>query len=382
MTMKRAGMILAASLVLCLVLMGCAEESSFTGNKAGNEDGFWMDYTVLNRQEEAFLHLAAGDMLQVELAHEKGTVDVTVGMDGKDAIYEGNGLAKLRFILNITEDGDYRISVTGHKARGSVTFEVIPYGQQDSTAGDADDKAGTEEAGSVGTAEVSATVDASKQSDATADPKQAERYAAYQFALQQIAFEHVYPDGTDTGFDGASGFIEENHFALYDVNGDGRDELIVQFVTAPMAGNVESVYSYQEDGSLIRQLAVFPSMKYYDNGMVREDWSHGSALAGDNYWPYNLYRYSEEEGEYVLLAEVNMWSKSVDTVDDKGDSYPEDIDAEKAGTVFILTRDGVTETLSKSEYEAWLSELLGDAVAIQMPYQPLTEENIKAVAFT
>lgn len=205
-------------------------------------------------------------------------------------------------------------------------------------------------------------------------------YAAYQSALQQIAFEHIYPDGTDTGFDGVSGFIEDNHFALYDVNGDGKDELIVQFVTAPMSGNVETVYSYDESGDTLHKiLAVFPSMTYYTNGLVKEDWSHGSELAGDEYWPYNMYQYSSETGEYELVAEVNMWSKSVDTVDYKGDIYPVDIDAENAGTVFILTQDGITKIISKSDYEAWLSDMMGDAVEMQISYLSLSEENIKSV---
>lgn len=34
------------------------------------------------------------------------------------------------------------------------------------------------------------------------DEERSARMEAYQFALQQISFEHVYPDGTDTGFDG------------------------------------------------------------------------------------------------------------------------------------------------------------------------------------
>lgn len=203
--------------------------------------------------------------------------------------------------------------------------------------------------------------------------------AAYQSALQQIAFEHVYPDGTDTRFDGASGFIEDNHFALCDVNGDGKDELIVQFVTAPMAGNVETVYSYDEARETLHKiLAVFPAMTYYTNGLVKEDWSHGSELAGDEYWPYNLYQYSSETGEYELIAEVNMWSKSADTIDYKGDIYPADIDAENAGTVFILTQDGITKTISKSDYEAWLSDMMGDAIEMQIPYLSLSEDNIKA----
>lgn len=334
-TRNKYTQILLTIFIVSFCLTCCSTEDTFVGNKISNEDSFKMDYSILNCQEDASLKLEAGDTLDVVIAHEAGTVDVTVGMDDSDPIYEGNGLTNISFTLNITESGHYQIHVTGHEAAGSVTFSKV-------------------------------------SADAA--------YAAYQSALSQIAFEHVYPDGTDTGFDGVSGFIEDNHFALCDVNSDGKDELIVQFVTAPMSGNVETVYSYDEAGDTLHKiLSVFPSMTYYTNGLVKEDWSHGSELAGDEYWPYNLYQYSNRSGEYELVAEVNMWSKYVDTVDYKGDIYPADIDTENAGTVFILTQDGITKTMSKSDYEAWLSDMMGDAVEMQISYLSLSEENIKDV---
>lgn len=72
-----------------------------------------------------------------------------------------------------------------------------------------------------------------------------------------------------------------------------------------------------------------------------------------------------------------MWSKSVNTLNFKGDFYPDDIDAEKAGTVFILTRNGITETVSKKDYEAWLSETMGGAAEMKILYKPLNDYNIK-----
>ena len=209
----------------------------------------------------------------------------------------------------------------------------------------------------------------------TPPAEDSERLAAYQFALEQISFEHVYPDGTDTGFDGALGFIEENHFALWDVTGDGTEELIIQFVTAPMERNVETVYTWRE-GALMPILTVFPNLTYYENGMVKELWSHGDYLTGDEH-PYNLYQYDAASGTYELLAEVNMWSRAADTVNYKGDPYPEEIDTEGAGVVYLLTRSGVTETVSKSDYEEWLADTLGDAAELEIPYQAMTEENIK-----
>lgn len=331
--------------ILSIVLVGCSAESTFDGNKISNTDVFEMDYSVLNQQEAAELTMETGDSLQVSVIQESGTVDVTVGIAGNEPVYEGNHLTDMDFMLNISESGIYQISVTGHNARGSVAFKIIE----------------------------AETIKQSTQ-------EQSDMYDVYQFALQQIAFEHIYPDGTDTGFDSAGGFIEDNHFAVFDINYDGVDELIVQFVTAPMAGNIEKIYTYNEaENALETMLEVFPAVTYYDNGIVKEEWSHGSDLAGEDYWPYNLYQYHVQNGQYTLLAEVNMWSKYRDTVDYKGDSYPESIDTENTGTVFILTRNGITETVSKSEYEAWLADVIGNAQPIQVPYLSLNEGNIQNV---
>lgn len=336
--------------ILCMALTGCHGGSTFDGTKISDASSFRMNYSVLDQQEQASLELTAGDALQVSIAQEAGTVDVTVGIDGREPIYEGNGLTDMDFVLNISESGTYQITVTGHDACGSAAFAKV---MKEPAA------------------------EPSQQNT----PDKSAMYAAYQFVLQQIAFEHVYPDGTDTGFDSASGFIEDNHFAILDCNGDGLEELIVQFVTAPMAGNVETIYTYDAETDTVEALlTVFPAVSYYDNGLIKAEWSHGSGLEGDGYWPYSLYRYQGDTGTYEPVAEVSMWSKASSAVDYKGDLYPEDIDRENAGTVFILTRDGVTETVSKSDYEAWLSEVIGNAQPLPIPYQALSEENIDQVA--
>lgn len=366
-----------AAACLCVAMAGCRTAGDFNGSKITNEDGFQMDYTILNQTEDAVLSLTEGDDLQVEISQEQGTVSICVGINGKEPIYTGNDLTDAVFTLKIREAGNYQISVTGNKASGSVVFTRIAAEPEETQGGTTGKDNVNQGAVDQGTAEQGGTGQGTTGLGTT---DRNAMYAAYQFALQQIAFEHIYPDGTDTGFDSVGGSIEDNHFAMYDINNDGMEELIVQFVTAPVAGNMETVYSYDEKtDTLVNQLSVFPAVTYYEGGFIKEEWSHGSDLAGEDYWPYNLYQYNAQTGQYDPVAEVNMWSKSVDVVDYKGDPYPEDIDKEKAGTVFILTRNGVTETISKSDYEAWLSALIGDNHILQIPYQALNEENIKKV---
>lgn len=119
--MKRLWLLLVAA-VFCMALTGCHSGSTFDGNILRNEDCFQMEYTVLDQQESASIALGEGDTLCVSVSQERGVVDIVVGIDGKEPIYEGNGLTDMDFSLNISQFGDYQISVTGHEACGSVAF--------------------------------------------------------------------------------------------------------------------------------------------------------------------------------------------------------------------------------------------------------------------
>lgn len=111
------------ALIFGLVSAGCGTGNVFSGHRVCDEDGFSMDYSAFNRQECAELSCVAGDALRVSIAQTSGTVDLTIGVDGKEPVYEGNGLTAADFTVNLSEDGIYRITVTGHHAEGSVSFQ-------------------------------------------------------------------------------------------------------------------------------------------------------------------------------------------------------------------------------------------------------------------
>ncbi len=120
----RANAILAACLLtlLCVLLAGCGASGAFDGSRVSDESGFRMEYAALNREETAALQLAAGEEIQVILSHSAGSVDVTVGQEGKAPIYKGTAQENAEFLLTIPEEGIYQISVTGHQAKGKVSF--------------------------------------------------------------------------------------------------------------------------------------------------------------------------------------------------------------------------------------------------------------------
>ena len=118
-----AGICMFAAMIF--LLAGCGTGSVFNGSRVSDASGFRMEYSILNREESAGLNLTEGDRLQVSLSHTEGTVDVTVGMEGQTPIYRGNRQQNADFVLEIAETGSYHISVSGHQAKGNISFTRI-----------------------------------------------------------------------------------------------------------------------------------------------------------------------------------------------------------------------------------------------------------------
>ena len=114
-------LIILLSAVRCL-LAGCGKPTAFEGYRVSDEKGFWMEYAILDREETVDMSLVEGEQLQVSMTHVIGDVDVRVGRMGKEPIYQGSGQTNADFVLIIPETGTYRISITGHRAKGAVSF--------------------------------------------------------------------------------------------------------------------------------------------------------------------------------------------------------------------------------------------------------------------
>ena len=110
-----------AALTLTLFLSGCSAPT-FNGSRTGNDSQFLMEYTVLNTTDGQTLSLEAGDVLDVAVVSTSGTVSVSIQKDGEPPLYAQENVPTGQFSLDIPEDGEYNITVTGEEARGSVSF--------------------------------------------------------------------------------------------------------------------------------------------------------------------------------------------------------------------------------------------------------------------
>lgn len=112
---------------------------------------------------------------------------------------------------------------------------------------------------------------------------------------KQYAFPN--PEGNKSG-----------RFAIYDIDGDGYEELLLCFEGGSTASAVEYIWGY-ENGSTHIELCEFPKMRYYSNGVIEADWSHNQNLAGD-FQPVSVYIYNSEADEYQMLGAVDAWDKT------------------------------------------------------------------------
>ena len=113
-------------LVMGLLLTGCGRKNTFDGSRISNETEFRMEYSILDREESAELKLREGDQIKVHISHTAGNADVIVGQEGEEPIYKGTAQENADFILTVPETGCYHISVTGHRAKGEISFTGIP----------------------------------------------------------------------------------------------------------------------------------------------------------------------------------------------------------------------------------------------------------------
>ena len=164
-----------------------------------------------------------------------------------------------------------------------------------------------------------------------------------------------------------------------DVDGDGREELVIQYLTANMVAGMRAlIYDTDENGDLRLQFSEFPNLTFYDNGAIQAGWSHNQGLAGD-FWPYTLYVYDPEGDLYRDVGSVDAWSR-----DFQPQNYPADTDTSGTGFVYYVYRDmgteyGVLPPVDEREYLQWREEHLAGAAELELPWQSLTAEHIQTL---
>ncbi len=202
-------------------------------------------------------------------------------------------------------------------------------------------------------------------------------HAAFQKALIQIHDEQYLPNLDRVELWESGGTIEDERFAILDVDGDGQDELLVSISNTDTAGMCEVIYGYDAGTGGVRVEAhTYVAVAHYP-GMLRMNASHNHGYAGDVLWPYQVFVYDEAEDVYRDTCIVDAWDKSIADYDSFREMpYPEEIDTEHDGFVYLITENGERRILNRHDYELWEAELFAGKEPLTIPWQKMTAKNI------
>lgn len=85
-----------------------------------------MDFKVFNKTDSQDLIVEEGDTIHAEINVEGGSLSFKIQKAAEVPIYEGVDVSfSDEFDVAIEESGMYTVTVTGEKAKGSVSFTVI-----------------------------------------------------------------------------------------------------------------------------------------------------------------------------------------------------------------------------------------------------------------
>lgn len=108
--------------IIILVLASAACGTAFNGSRTGNDSQFIMEYTIFNTTDSQLLELEEGDIIEAEIVNNAGSLSVRIQKGENKPIYENKNVSAATFEIEIEESGTYEITVTGEKAKGSVSF--------------------------------------------------------------------------------------------------------------------------------------------------------------------------------------------------------------------------------------------------------------------
>lgn len=208
----------------------------------------------------------------------------------------------------------------------------------------------------------------------TAEKDPSAARTAYAAVLRDLLQHLTLPDGTQLSQeDILAEDLSANTFALSDVDGDGREELVVLFSTTYTAAMQGAILDYDmERGDTYLELLQFPSFTFYSNGYLKVYASHNQTDGA--MWPYTLYQYDPETDTYKeVAAMVYACDKEILESFGREADYPQEADRSGIGTVYYVDS---TVPLDQEDYLAWESSWMGDAHEIVLNERSLTEENI------
>lgn len=163
--------------------------------------------------------------------------------------------------------------------------------------------------------------------------------------------------------------IESNTFAIADVTGDGKDDLIVSFNNTFTAAMHTKIYSYNEAQNSAEELAIVSVLcDFYTGGLITSYANHNQS-PGD-LWPGSVVKFNGQSFEKI----ASFWNWNIDY---QKTDFPYYADKDGDGVVYYF---GLEDTpIDKAAYEAKKAAVYDGHTQLSMNWQSITPENINNI---
>ena len=192
----------------------------------------------------------------------------------------------------------------------------------------------------------------------------------YLQTLRDLHDQHLLPSGKEMELDGD---IEKNRFAVQDIDGDGRDELILEITQTVPEECFTAVYDIDADGDLRREVRYEAEVTFWNRGIMIASYPDAAEHEGD-FIPFAAAQYDKEQDTYIEFAYVSAIDRDALTAHGLSDEYPFGADKSKSGRVYCISGDNPIDI---TEYEKWYASWHSGLREISVPLQELTEDNIR-----
>ena len=191
----------------------------------------------------------------------------------------------------------------------------------------------------------------------------------YVLTLRDLLEQHLLPSGSELEI---KGDIEKNRFAVLDIDGDGREELILEISQADVENCFTAVYDMDADGDLRREVRYAAEVGFWSDGIVIATYTDARETDGE-FVPFAAAQYDAQQDVYTEFAYVSALDKEMLEKQGLEDEYPEDADTSHSGRVYCIYGDTPVDV---KEYEAWYDSWHTGLTETDVPLVSLTDENI------
>ena len=209
---------------------------------------------------------------------------------------------------------------------------------------------------------------------------QARRLDYYGKILWNLQYMQLLPGRSyDDGGDYSAADFSDSQYAIFDVDCDGIDELLIyQYMEGK---NPVEAYIYQADPNkdgdcVVTELAEYPALTCYSNGVIKAEFGYNQTYS-ESVWPYSIYAYNSNAGMYECKGMVEGWDKTFGT-NREGETFPDAEDTDGDGVLYYVIEEntGIREDVrNKEDCDAWFASYIGDATEIAIDWKDLNEEN-------